>query len=258
MGLHIGTSGWAYPEWRPAFYPQGLPQSRFLAHYAGEMNACEVNTTFYGLQEESAVAEWAAATGDDFRFTAKAHRRLTHVARMTPGAPWLGFLRQFLASLAPLEDRLGALLFQYAPTRARDDDGLAAVLEALAGLPFAIELRDPSWAAQEIEEAIAGGGGTVCVSETEGMVPDRLPPGPIAYVRMRADRYSEAARDAWLELLLREAATRPVFAFAKHKDIPAGDPLGGVGMAQWLVDRAGLRPAGPAPVSSPGGRRRSS
>lgn len=239
MGLHIGTSGWAYPEWRPGFYPAGLPQSRFLTHYAGEFTACEVNTTFYGLQSQDAVASWAGATGDGFRFAAKAHRRLTHTAGMAPGGAWLGFLRQFLASLAPLGERLGALLFQYPPTRARDDEGLAAVLEALAGLPFAIEFRHESWAAAEVEEAIASGGGTVCISETEGLVPDRLPAGPRAYVRMRADRYSEAARDAWLELLRREAATRPVFAFAKHKGIPAGDPLGGVGLAQWLVQRAG-------------------
>ena len=56
MSLHIGTSGWAYPEWKPAFYPAGLPQSRFLAHYSAELTSCEINATFYRLQSESTAA----------------------------------------------------------------------------------------------------------------------------------------------------------------------------------------------------------
>lgn len=235
MSLHVGTSGWAYPEWRPAFYPAGLPQSRFLGHYASVLSACEINATHYQLHSEQAVARWAAETPEGFRFAAKAHRRITHVRALPPAAGGAAFLAGFLQSLAPLGDRLGAVLLQLPPTRERDDGALGGLLDCLPpGLPVAVEFRHESWAAPWVEERIAAAGGTVCVSETEGAVPPRLPEGPLGYVRLRADRYSPEARDGWRDLLEREAADRPVYAFAKHKGIAAGDPYAGVGLAEWL------------------------
>jgi uncharacterized protein YecE (DUF72 family) len=236
VSLHVGTSGWAYREWRPAFYPEGLPQDRFLAHYAATLGACEINATFYRLQSEATVARWAAETPAGFRFAAKAHRRLTHTRVLPPAAGGREFLERFLESLAPLGDRLGAVLLQLPPNRERDDAALAGLLACLPpGLPTAVEFRHDSWRAPEVEEAVAAAGGTVCVSETAGAVLDRLPPGPLAYVRLRADRYTPEAREAWRALLEREAAGRPVFAFAKHEGIDAGDPFGGGGLAEWLA-----------------------
>ncbi|CAN0490284.1 unnamed protein product, partial [Phaeothamnion confervicola] len=80
--LHVGTSGWAYREWKPAFYPEGLAQDRFLGHYGSVLSACEINATFYRLQSESSVERWAGAVPPDFRFAVKAHRRLTHTASL--------------------------------------------------------------------------------------------------------------------------------------------------------------------------------
>lgn len=236
MSLHIGTSGWAYPEWKPAFYPAGLPQSRFLAHYSAELTSCEINATFYRLQSESTVSRWAGETPAGFRFAVKAHRRLTHTATLPPGDGGGEFLERFLESLTGLGDRLGAVLLQFPPSRRRDDGALAGLLACLPpGLPVALEFRHDSWAVPEVAERIALAGGTVCVSETAGAVLESLPPGPLAYVRLRGDAYSDAARAAWRDLLEREADERPVFAFAKHEGVPAGDPNAGLGLAQWLV-----------------------
>lgn len=236
MALFVGTSGWSYPEWRPAFYPDGLPQRRFLAHYAERLTSCEINATFYRLQSEAAVARWAAETPPGFRFACKAHRGLTHGPRLpsTPGEEEL--LERFLESLGGLGDRLGAVLIQLPPRRARDDAALAGLLSCLPRrLPFAVELRHESWLAPEVEERIAAAGGTVCLADIRGTVPERLPEGPLAYVRLRADAYPDESREGWRALLEREAAARPVFAFAKHEGVPAGDPRAGVGLAQWLV-----------------------
>lgn len=236
MTLHVGTSGWAYPEWKPAFYPAGLPAARFLEHYAGRLSACEVNGTFYRLQSEASVARWAAAAPPGFRFACKAHRALTHGARLPsePGAEEL--LERFLESLAPLGARLGAVLIQLPPRRVRDDGALAALLSCLPrALPFAMEFRDPSWDHPDVERTVTQAGGTLCLADTTGAVPARLPGGPLAYVRLRADHYPEEARTGWRELLEREAADRPVLAFAKHEGAPAGDPHVGVGLAEWLA-----------------------
>lgn len=236
MSPYVGTSGWAYREWRPAFYPEGLPQDRFLSHYSRALPACEINATFYRLQSEAAVARWAAETPEGFRFAAKAHRRLTHARTLPPADGGAEFLERFLDSVAGLGDRLGAVLLQLPPSRRRDDAALDGLLGCLpAGLPFAVEFRHESWTDPSVAERIAAAGGTVCVSETAGAVLDGLPPGPLAYVRLRADRYPPEAREGWRALLEREAAERPVYAFAKHEGVPAGDPFAGVGLAQWLA-----------------------
>lgn len=245
MALFVGTSGWSYPEWRPAFYPAEVPQRRFLEHYSRTLTACEINATFYRLQSEAAVARWAAETPEGFRFACKAHRALTHGERLPsrPGEEEL--LERFLESLAPLGTRLGAVLVQLPPRRARDDGALAGLLSCLpAKLPFALEFRHESWDAPEVAERVAVAGGTICLAETRAAVPDRLPEGPLAYVRLRADAYPGAARRGWRELLEREGAERPVFAFAKHEGVPAGDPHAGVGLAQWLLDETGRAAAG--------------
>lgn len=236
MSLHVGTSGWAYREWRPGFYPPGVPQDRFLAHYASRLTACEINATHYRVQSESAVANWAAQVPPGFRFAAKAHRRLTHARALPPHEGGAEFLERFLQSLTPLGDRLGAVLLQFPPTRARDDGALADLLGCLpAGLPVALEFRHDSWDGAAVEGRVAAAGGTICIGETAGAVVPRLPEGPLAYVRLRADAYDDASRRGWRDLLEREAAGRPVFAFAKHEGIPAGNPHAGVGLAEWLV-----------------------
>ena len=174
MGLFIGTSGWDYKEWKGGFYPNELPARRFLEYYGGELTACELNTTFYRVPSESSARAWASSVPEDFRFAVKAHRRLTHRKQIQPAGE---FLNEFLASIAPLGHRLACVLLQFPDFVERDDDALAKLVSGLpAGLPFACEFRHPSWSSAAVEEAVAGHGGTVCLAETEGDVPDRLPP----------------------------------------------------------------------------------
>ncbi|HEV3471682.1 MAG TPA: DUF72 domain-containing protein [Actinomycetota bacterium] len=235
MTLFVGTSGWAYKEWKPDFYPVDLPQTRFLDHYSRQLSACEINATFYRLQSEDTFRKWAGATADEFKFALKAHRGLTHSKQLAPGDENTGLLTRFLESFAALDDKLGVVLFQLPPYRHRDDDALQRLLYVLPlQHRYAFEFRHESWADARVADTIAERGATVCLSETEGKVPESLPDGPLAYVRLRAERYSPEARDSWRELLEQEGAARDVFAFAKHEGVPAGDPFGGIGLAQWL------------------------
>lgn len=240
MALFIGTSGYAYKEWKPDFYPADLPQRAFLEHYGTQLTACEINATFRRMQKPETFHKWRDAVPDGFRFSTKAHMGLTHSKSLTPtDEEKLAFFKAFVASVKELDGKLGVILWQYPPHRKRSDEDLAGFLALMADSPrFALEFRNETWDDPEVRERIAAGGGTVCISETEGKVPDSLPPGKIAYVRLRAERYEDAARAGWLELLQREAADRDVFAFTKHEGIPAGDPYGGIGMAQWLVSNA--------------------
>jgi uncharacterized protein YecE (DUF72 family) len=238
MSLFVGTSGWAYKEWKPDFYPADVPQSRFLEHYTQHLSACEINATFYRIQSEDAVRKWAQAAPEGFRYSIKAHRRITHSRRVAPSEEGRPILKEFLDSLRPMGERLGALLLQFPPTRQRDEEGLRALLAALPDVALAFEFRHDSWDDPVLQETIADAGGTVCYSDTGGDPPKALPPGPHAYVRLRTERYTEEQRRGWLELLLRESEKRDVFAFSKHEGIPARDQFGGIGLARWLREQA--------------------
>jgi uncharacterized protein YecE (DUF72 family) len=237
--LYVGTSGFSYGEWRPGFYPEGLPQSRWLEHYGKRLSACEVNVTFYRVPGPETFAKWCAATPESFRFASKAHRRLTHAKNIVPRGELRAFWDDYLAALAGLGPRLGAILLQLPRHRERDDATLESLLEPLAGgTPFALELSNDSWNAPTVQARVAAAGGTVCLSDAgDGPVPEALPPGPLGYVRMRRERYDEPTREAWQTLLAREAETRDVYAFTKHKGTAPTDPAGGIGLSMWLESR---------------------
>jgi uncharacterized protein YecE (DUF72 family) len=238
MTLHVGTSGWAYKEWKPDFYPEGLPQTRWLDHYTQTLTACEINATFYRVPTEAAVRKWADVGPDDFRFTAKAYRGITYVKSIAPDEHRRELLRVIVDALAPLGPRLGAILLQLPAFRKRDDEGLDALLAALPSqVPFVFEFRDESWDDDAVRARIAEAGASVCVSETKGECPSELPPGRVGYVRLRASEYSNAAREAWRALLERESRDRPVYAFSKHETgLPTASEYGGIGLARWLSE----------------------
>ena len=237
MALHVGTSGWAYPEWRGTFYPPRLPQGEFLSFYGKALGACEVNATFYRQQSAGAMERWAAAVPPAFRFAVKAHRRLTYRRRLAPDPEIEAAAGEFIASLAPLGAKLGCVLLQVPEFIERDEAALAGLVQLRPGdLPFACELHHESWRGEEVAESLAAHGGTVCLREEQGTVPEALPPGRVAYVRLKAERYGDEARDGLRELFEREAAVRDVYVFARHKDVPSGDPHTGVGLASWLTE----------------------
>lgn len=244
MTLFVGTSGWAYPEWKPEFYPKDVPQRRFLEHYSSQLSACEINATFYKEHEREVVERWAQEVPPHFRFAIKTHRALTHGKAIDLDGPRGERLRTFLHSIQPLAERLGPLLIQLPAYRKLDLDGLRTVVDALpSGQRFAFEFRDDSWNDPAVIDTITARGGTVCLSDKGGEVPLELPRGDFAYVRLRAERYPRNKRAAWRKLLERESGARDVYAFTKHEGVPAGDPFGGVGLAQWLERYARRQPA---------------
>ncbi len=142
--LRVGCSGWNYRDWRGAFYPDGLPARRWLEHYATVFRTVEVNATFYRLTTEKAVRAWAEQTPDDFCFTIKASRYLTHVKRLAYEP--INFER-FYEPLAPLIEtgKLGVVLWQLPPNFKRDDERLVAWLGTLPEGRHALEFRHETW-----------------------------------------------------------------------------------------------------------------
>jgi uncharacterized protein YecE (DUF72 family) len=239
MAMMIGTSGWAFKEWRPGFYPSDLPQKRWLEHYCRHLTACEINATFYRMQAPSTFEKWAAAAPKSFRFAVKAHRVITHSRVFDPDENRRAIIGNFFKSVATLGDLRGPVLFQFPAQRERDDAALDGLLATLPeGLPYAFEFLSPTWDDDSVTEKLLEHGATRCFTDRTGDVPEKLPPGPIAYIRMRNQRYTDEQMDGWHALLARESSTRDAYVFTKHEGIAPEDSHGGIGLAKWLVDRA--------------------
>lgn len=150
---HIGCSGWQYKDWREAFYPPKLPQRAWLAHYAGEFDTVEVNSTFYRLAKPEAVARWVQETPPDFVFVVKASRYLTHIRRLREIEEGIAKYYDAIAPLAA-SHKLGPVLWQLPANFKRDEDRLA---EACALLPpgrHCWEFRDESWFTDDVYEIL--------------------------------------------------------------------------------------------------------
>src|SRR5690242_766573 len=80
--VFVGTSGYAYKEWKGAFYPAKLPAAEMLRFYASHLPAVEINNTFYRMPSERVLLDWAAQVPETFRFVLKASQRITHYARL--------------------------------------------------------------------------------------------------------------------------------------------------------------------------------
>jgi uncharacterized protein YecE (DUF72 family) len=123
VDARIGISGWTYPPWRGVFFPKGLPHRRELAYASERLNSIELNATFYALQRPSSYRTWAAETPDDFVFSIKGGRFITHLKKLRDVD---GALANFFAS-GPLVlgAKLGPILWQLPPTFGYDAERLA-------------------------------------------------------------------------------------------------------------------------------------
>lgn len=224
--LYVGTSGFAYPAWSPRFYPPGLRGDALLAHYATRLGALELNNTFYQSPTESKIASWLVATPADFRFSVKAQK----------GGSWRAMNGEPEAGLAWLTtpyrhfgERLGTVLFRVPDTMRRDDHRLAAMLAAWPrDMPLTVELRDPSWAADETLALLRRVGAVLCTTEEPD---DPEPPilrrtGPFLYLRLRRHDYTPTELEAWAARIAPFIeAGDDVYVFFRHDETGRGPEL---------------------------------
>ena len=221
--LFVGTSGWAYPTWKPDFYPAKLAQKKFLEHYATQLNTVEVNFTFRQLVKETTTQNWIEQTPAHFRFGVKVHQVLTHIKRLKGTEE---FLPRFLATIAPLASagKLGPVLFQLPPNLKADAVLLRDFLTTVPrALPAAFEFRHDSWFTDETWERLKSRGVALCVAETEERTTPDVVTGPFVYYRFRKPSYTEEERRGMVEQIGKHmAAGRDVFAYFKHEETPEG------------------------------------
>lgn len=227
--LYVGTSGFAYPEWKPDFYPADLKNDAMLSYYAERLPSVEINYTFYREPAQKTIDMWSQRTHENFSFALKANRKITHDRRLGDVDE---ILDRFLANASRLGSRLGPILFQTPPSlkySAELLDGFLARLPA-GDMPgagrfrFAMEFRNATWESDEVYDKLAANGVSWCVSDTdERDAPMRVTAKDFAYLRLRKLNYDEDGLKKWaaeVSALLEDGGD--AYVYFKHEDTASG------------------------------------
>jgi uncharacterized protein YecE (DUF72 family) len=217
--VHTGCSGWNYKAWRETFYPKGVPQKRWLEYYAEHFDTVEVNNTFYRLPKREAVANWVERTPDDFVFTIKASRYLTHIKRLTKMREGVAL---FMERIEPLyvTPKMGPILWQLPANFRRNDERLGDALAALPEGRHCFEFRHESWFVPEVYELLRSHGAALVIGDH----PDRPfqsheMTADWTFVRMhhghrgRRGNYSDSELETWRRRILAWRRRVEVFVY---------------------------------------------
>lgn len=222
MRILTGTSGYSYREWKGSFYPEDLPASAMLGHYARRLPAVEINNTFYRMPRAETLAGWAEQVPDGFRFALKAPQRITHQKRLKDAGDSVDF---FLRMASTLGDRLGPTLFQLPPNFPRDLPRFKDFLATLpAGCRAAFEFRHESWFDDEVFAALRERHLALCVTEDEKLATPLVATTDWGYLRLRRKDYAEEDLRRWGA----QVAMQPwaeAYVFFKHEEEGKGPML---------------------------------
>ncbi len=216
----IGTSGYSYKQWKGHFYPEDLDDKEMLRFYAERLDTVEINNTFYRFATVRQLQSWAKDVGDDFAFSLKAPRRITHELRLRDAAE---LANDFLANATALGDKLGCVLFQLPPFLKCDLPRLEDFLHQLTpGFRTVFEFRSASWYVPDVFDCLRRFGAAPCVTDggeddSDGDVP--AAGADFGYFRLRRDTYDEPALAAAAEMIRqRTQSMSDVFVYLKHED----------------------------------------
>jgi len=279
--LRIGISGWTYVPWRKVFFPEGLAQKNELAFASRQVRSIEINGTFYSLQTPKSFGAWFDATPDDFVFSVKAPRFITHIRRLKDvESPLANF---WASGVLRLGRKLGPILWQLPPSFSFDPERLAAFFELLPRdlkaaarlakghddhlrapawtkvsanrpLQHTLEVRHPSFETPEFLALLKKHRIGVVVADTAGKWPQiEEATSDLVYIRLHGAEklyvsgYTPAALKAWAKKITQWHKTKDVYVYFDN-DVKVHAPFDAMTLAHLL----GTGPAAPAfPAGTP-------
>lgn len=244
--IRVGIGGWSYAPWRGVFYPKGLKQADELSYATSKLTSIEINATHYRLQSPKSFRIWGATAPDGFVFSVKGPRLVTQQKALAETGNFI--TRFFKSGLAELGDRLGPILWQFAPFKRFDEDDFGKFLDLLPHeldgqkLNQVVEVRHASFAIPRFAELARDAGVTIAYVDAEGWPNIADLTGDVVYARLQrgddalAAAYPPGELDAWagraktwakgsapddLKLLAESAASKPrprdVFIYFIHE-----------------------------------------
>ncbi|KND59574.1 hypothetical protein BVER_01266 [Candidatus Burkholderia verschuerenii] len=260
--IRAGIGGWNFEPWHGTFYPKDLTQKRELEYASRVLTSIEVNGTFYGSQKPATFAKWRDETPDDFVFSLKAPRYATHRRVLAEAGDSID--RFFASGVLELQDKLGPINWQFAPTKQFDPDDFAAFLDLLPAkvegraIQHAVEVRHESFADAAFVKLLRKHKVAVVVAGDSKYPQIADVTAPFVYARIlgttekQKSGYAKAALDRWatraqtwaaggapegLETVSESAAkavTRDVFLY-----VISGNKVSNPTAAMGLIERVG-------------------
>jgi uncharacterized protein YecE (DUF72 family) len=180
--IHIGTSGWHYPHWVGPFYPSSMASEEFLPFYARHLSTVEINNTFYHLPTLHTLREWEKETPNNFLFTCKGSRFITHMKKLKDPERTIA---RFFETITVLRHKLGPILFQLPPRWRMNVLRLEEFLKALPKtFHYAFEFRDESWFAQPVYDLLTKYHAAFCLCHLAGRWSPEIVTTDFVYIRL--------------------------------------------------------------------------
>ena len=206
----VGTSGWSYKHWKGIFYPSDLPSSKWLSFYTGYFSTVELNASFYRLPSESTFSGWHDNTPQDFLFSVKVSRLITHLKKLENVE---SELEKFVFRARMLKEGQGPLLYQLPPSMVKDEDRLAHFCSILPpDLSHVFEFRHESWFCDSVLDILRQYKMGFCIYDMPGFTTPILSTAEFAYVRFHGSEamYDSCYQQSELELWAGRLSSLPV------------------------------------------------
>jgi uncharacterized protein YecE (DUF72 family) len=240
MRVHVGTSGYNYPEWRGHFYPEKIKPPQMFGFYAEHFHTVEINYTFYRMPTTKLTGAWRAQAPPGFRYALKSPKRITHELRLKPEAKdALGFFCEAARVLGP---HLGPLLFQLPPNLKCDLARLDGFLPLVTrDVRVAFEFRHDSWLTDEVYARLREHGAALCIADFGDHATPMQVTARHGYFRLRDEGYEPADITRWAETIAARAGDwDDAFVYFKHEEEGKGPAF-----AKQFVEALAARGLGP-------------
>ncbi len=216
--IRVGTSGWSYDDWRGRFYPEDIAKTKWLEYFCKEFDTVEINNTFYHLPKNKTVKNWRDTVGDNFLFTAKASRYITHVKKLNDPEDSID---KFFDVINSFEDKLGLVLYQLPPNLHINEEKLENFLEAIPRKENSVfEFRHDSWYEKSIFDLLEKYNCGFCIHDMTGNESPRRVTSELMYLRFHGasgkyqGNYPDKMIEKWAEWVKENSrGVKRVFAY---------------------------------------------
>jgi uncharacterized protein YecE (DUF72 family) len=215
---YVGCSGFSYKHWKGRFYPDDVPQRKWFEYYCEHFNTVELNVTFYRVPPPETFKGWYDRSPEDFRFTVKAPRLITHYKKFKNITTEV---ENFYRTVSKgLKEKLGTVLFQLHPRFEYTEENLDMLLKHLdSGFANVVEFRHASWWSQKVFTALKKNHITFCSISYPGLPDDVVKTAPVMYYRFHGvpklyfSSYKQAALARITEVIMAQRGVQDVYVY---------------------------------------------
>lgn len=214
---YIGTSGWSYAHWKENFYPQEVKSKEWLPYYATHFSTVEVNSTFYHLPLLSTTRKWFSEVPDDFLFSIKISRYITHQKRLKDCKDALDL---FYQHIKPLKSKTGPILIQLPPSFTYDKSRLLEFVEHLSDkYQYVFEFRNDSCFTDDLYQFLAERNIALCITDLNGKLSPEVITADFTYIRLHGPKkaykgsYGPTALNSWHKKMEKWLEKSSVFCY---------------------------------------------